>query len=903
MTKDGHGTYPISDDSCGPACSISDNNSGGGGSARSGDGGSRDSTTETSLSFKNSLFSREPSSGSDRGRQSRRSSTKALRPQPRRSNDLSDLTIDKLDYSRLGLYGREKEIATLKRSLDRLILSNERGEDEGANYSENDSDGRRRRTSSATKRPLGRQLTLISGVPGAGKTALANSLKRPTRNRNGLFVSGKFDQKNTLVHKNEPYAGIATACAAICGAILHMQIENPNAFECLCRQIKEDVGSELSLLVQFIPSLNEVADLDTRSSPFNLDVKAGEECEMQQSSNLEDSRNRFRFAFLRFFRIVSNHFFPLVVALDDLQWADAGSLDLLDVLVSDRRDDKYSKWYIVGTYRSNEVDETHMFYHTIRDLQAKQRHDEALFEMAQLEIANLDVDSIQQILQDLLSTDSESSRVLGLAHVCLKKTNGNVFFLLQFLSMLHENQLLRFNFGTLSWVWDEQEIEAKTSATDNVIDMLKDKMWGLCDDMIAILQLSACLGSTFDVQTLRLVWENFPSHSDNQEGNEPGAGSDRNELRDEQSLLANLKSLESGGYIVASTEDKKEPPGYCWSHDQIQLAATSLTPENERAAFGRRVGEILLSRLNANELDSAIFVVVNLLNGYSDDRKLGDDKSRLHLAQLNCEASRKAISLSAFESAAEYAAKGVQMLPENHWKEQYGLSHRLYTLGAKAESSIGNVEAMESYCKTLIGQQDRPIQDKFDVYITWVDSILNRGQIQDACDLLFDILKNLNCHFPKNSALVAVGIVTNIVQIKATMKSRDANKLNKMVDQSRVELMNLLDKLATCLYMAKDDRMPLVVFRSLNYTMKYGFCDFSPVAFATTGIMLTGILDDLQGGARYGQQALDLLPKTSGTTAARTYFCVYSFSFPFTKPLRDLLKPLLESYDIGLKTG
>ena len=158
------------------------------------------------------------------------SSTKALRPQPRQSNDLSDLTIDKLDYSRLGMYGRDKEISTLKRSLDRLILSDERGEDEDTNYTENDSDGRRRRTSSATKRPLGRQLTLISGVPGAGKTALANSLKRPTRNRNGLFVSGKFDQKNTLVHKNEPYAGIATACAAICGAILHMQIENPNAF-------------------------------------------------------------------------------------------------------------------------------------------------------------------------------------------------------------------------------------------------------------------------------------------------------------------------------------------------------------------------------------------------------------------------------------------------------------------------------------------------------------------------------------------------------------------------------------------------------------------------------------------------------------------------------------------------
>ena len=914
------GIFPSSDDSCGlDSASAGDNQWGHNacGSVHSGGGESRDSMTESSLSFAvtNSAFSgsqgadseQRTSSFSESSRQQhlrrQRTSTTALKPQPRKSNDLSGLTIDKLDYSKLGLYGRDKELAVLKRNFDRLVLSNEREGDNDKKENEGEEKEKQEKTDGSIKQSVGRLLTLISGYSGTGKSALTYSLKRPTKRQKGLFVRGKFDLNNGLGRNNEPYAGIATACAAICGAILKLQVQNPNAFNTLYQQLQDDIGSELSLLIRFIPALNEVFDLKRTDTGGPNDDEAKEASETQRMSSLDDYKHRFRFAFLRFFRIVSNHFFPLVLVLDDLQWADAGSLDLLEVLISDRWKDNCSKFYILGTYRNNEVNETHIFYRTMKDLEMKSTQKEPMFEMTQLEIGNLDLDAVQNIIQELLSTDHDPSRSSGLAQVCLKKTHGNVFFLLQFLSMLQEKELLRFNFGTLSWVWKEQEIEANTSASDNVVDLLKDKMSGLTDDVIQILKVAACLGSTFDVRTLRIVWEELSPLSTN---NQENAIANGNTSLDEDTLVTSLVSLEQSGYIVQSSEsfENKHRQSYCWGHDQIQLAAASLTPEAERAAFGHRVGEVLVSRLDNQELDSAFFVVVNLLNGYCDDSRRNDWSSRLRLARLNLEASRKAISLSAFEGAAEYAGKGIELLPtDSAWKDHYDLSLNLYTVGAKAEGYIGNVETMEKYCNVVIGLQDRPVQDKFEIYVTWIDSILNRGHILDACDLLFDILKKFKCRFPTSSPLVGIGIVSNVIQIKATMKSRDATKLSKMDDRIRVELMALLDKLATCLYQARDDRMPLVVFRSLSWTMKYGFCDFSPVAFATTGMMLTGILDDLQGGSRYGQQALNLLATTSGITAARTKFCVYSFLFPYTQPLTNLLKPLFEAYDMGMKIG
>ena len=152
--------------------------------------------------------------------------------------------------------------------------------------------------------------------------------------------------------------------------------------------------------------------------------------------------------------------------------------------------------------------------------------------------------------------------------------------------------------------------------------------------------------------------------------------------------------------------------------------------------------------------------------------------------------------------------------------------------------------------------------------------------------------------------MVALGILVNILRVKATLRSRDVSKLGKLNDPTRVELMKRLDKLGTIFYMTEDNRLPLCIFKTLNWTMKYGYCEYSSTAFAGTGILLTGVLNDLPGGSKYGEQALRLLAQSeSQITAARTMLLVYGFTYAYTTPLRGLLKPLLRGYDIGLQTG
>jgi histidine kinase len=719
-----------------------------------------------------------------------------------------------------------------------------------------------------------RQLILISGYSGTGKTALTNhALKKSTEKLGGVYVRGKFD----LHLRNQPYSGISAACAEICGAIVALRIRNPSQFEQLCSHITTELGSELALLIQVIPVLAEVVDLkDANADSPHMGI-----------SSSADSKSQINFAFLRFIRVISYQFNPLVFVLDDLQWADGASLDLLEALLSDATGT--SKLLVVGIYRSNEVDETHIFHHTMKELEAKSK--DKYFEMNQLEIGNLGLDAVHTIIQELLGMDgSDSSRTWSLAEVCHRKTLGNVFFLLQFTAIMKERQMLQFNFGTVAWTWDEKEIEASTRASDNVVDLLKTKMAELPEAWIQLLTLASCLGSTFEVSTLKLVWDE--------------SNSARSVPTNMDTLMEYVERLDAEGYIVNSVSQSTERQICCWSHDKVQEAALSMVPEANKGVFAADVGQILLSHLEDEELDSVIFMVVNLLNGNIDGKMEGDVDSRLDLARLNCRASQKAVLCSAFDSAAEYATKGIQLLPDNAWVDNYELALHLHSVGAKAEGVMGNTERMELYCKRVTSQVDRPLEDKLAVYQVWIDSLLNSGLWHEAKDLAFDVLGKFSCRFPKNPALVTLATISGVIRLKATIKSTDASKLKVLSDPTRIELLSLIAKLADSLYQTKDYRLPLCTFKTLRWAMKHGYCKYSSVAFCGGGLVLTGILHDIQGGSKYGEQALIVLDGSkSQIAAARTMFIVYGAIFAYTKLIRSLLKPVLQGYDIGLQTG
>jgi predicted ATPase len=549
------------------------------------------------------------------------------------------------------------------------------------------------------------------------------------------------------------------------------------------------------------------------------------------------------------------------------------------------------KLLFVGIYRSNEVDEAHLFHHSMRDLEAKSC--EKYFELTQIDIGNLDLEAIHAIIQELLGMDdSDLSRTWSLAEVCHRKTFGNVFFFLQFVAMLKDRQMLQFNFGTVSWTWDGKEINASTKSSANVVDLLKIKMVDLPEELVALLKLASYLGSTFELRTLRLVWS----------GSKVSGATDQ---ANDNTLLENVASLVVKGYLVKHESGSNHHESCSWSHDKVQEAALALVPESEQGGFAAKAGQILLSQLDEKALDSALFIVVNLLNGVVDCPMEGDQVPRLDLARLNYKASQKAILCLAFDNAAGYAAKAIRMLPENAWVDHYELSLNLYTIGANAEGVLGNTEIMERYCKQVISQPDAPLEDKFGVYNTWIDSVMNRVQFEEARELSLELLKKLHCHFPKNLALIGVSVVWNVIKIKATMKSRDVSKLGLMSNTTRMEAMRIMDKLGTIFYLMKDDRLPLIAFKTLNWTMKYGYCGYLSFAFASTGLILTGALNDLQGGSKYGEQAMLLLERDkSQVAAARTSMLIAdSCVFPWTRPLRSLLKTTLRGYDIGLQTG
>lgn len=609
-------------------------------------------------------------------------------------NDLPEWTLDKLDFRALqqhGLVGRAQEVAVLKDRLEELLLPPKQETDNSGNCNRKlillqgySGVGKTALALSFTSHPC---FDINASKNNKGTAASSSSSSKP---KQGLLVRGKFDLQR---RNRNPYVGIAAACAEICGALLDVRRHGSNLaannadtdtipaaystdpsatesqYDTICRQFQTELSSDQwELLLQVVPVLAEFMDyvnLDdsstsSTSSSFASPFSHQKPCSSSSSStnnnhatarNTVDcvvSKSRFQFAFLQFVRIPAEHL-NLVWVLDDLQWASGPSLELLKLLMGDHtatatasgdsKSNSSNQLMIVGIYRSNEVDETHILHRTVAELRTKSRGSHGAFGMIQLEIGNLELPAVHSTIRTLLALEDNAGashpataekyqRSLQLAHVCHQKTQGNVFFLLQCIEMLHRQELLHFNFGSMACAWKEKEIEASTQASDNVVDLLQAKMRnkfvssntgvGVKDNdkqhLMEILKLASCLGSTFQCGILRLVWEQL--HTD----------ANRKLQKDATVFLTNgIGSLEKNGYILVHRldgEDSFDQMSCSWTHDKIHEAASSLISANKIDTFCRRVGVILVSQSNKKALDSRIFVVVNLLNGGSSNTQL-----------------------------------------------------------------------------------------------------------------------------------------------------------------------------------------------------------------------------------------------------------------------------------------
>lgn len=747
------------------------------------------------------------------------------------NKNIESLTINKLNYKAIPLIGRQSDNETLHRCIDQLT------------------------TNSADHR---KELIFIKGYSGTGKTAvIANLAQEVERTIHGaMFVRGKFNWNDY----DEPYSAISEAFSEICRRI-------PNSFG-FDRKEKNEISlgetiiaemgpGELQALALLIP---ELLTLIPSNSMNNFAIRY----------SLSGGQERWKYAFRVLARILSSYCSPLVLIFDDIQWADASSLDVIDYLITDTQNK--NPLMIIGCYRLNEVDDDHILSKKVHSLEEKK--DQFKFHITDIELQNLqDVNQVNKIIMAMLSIDSEDY-TKSLAEICYERTHGNPYFVIEFMTMLQFEGLINFNLGLLKWVWDKESIEHKTMSTANVVDTLQARMRALPRHVQLLLQYAACL-SSFNVSTLELVW--------------PKEG-----FRKTSVLLA---ELEKEQFI-----EKHESAAYRWVHDKVQEAAMSLGDVDKRL-LQFEIGNVLYHSLMEAELEESLFDVVDLINK-------GKIKEKQEYALLNLRAAEKAKSMSAFQSASAYVAKGIRLLPRDKWSPLYReVTLRLYTLGAQMELALGRVEVMETYSKEVLSQESCTTLEKVPLHIATASKLHNVDlNHKDAIYLFLSVLKDLDCKLVRNRALLpfqALHSLNQTIKLITNAKEGFFSTLKTLDDPKQKAIGNILAKIQTVCYFSNFNPFLLVLAttRLTQITVDVGLHDLSGFALSTLGILAVAIKGDFET-ASFLSETAELLQTRAESQYSEAYTIHANNNvLPWTRPLQSFVAPSLKGYRSGMRSG
>ena len=497
------------------------------------------------------------------------------------------------------LYGRAREINTLLASFDRVV---------------------------ASSKP---ELVLVAGYSGIGKSSVVNELHKVLVPPRGLFVSGKFDQYK----RDIPYSTLAQAFQGLIRPLLGKSESELSHWRDALRDALEPNGQ---LIVDLVPELTLIL---------------GEQPPVAELPP-QDAQRRFQLVLRRFIGIFAQPEHPLALFLDDLQWLDAATLELLEDLLT-APDVRHLM--VIGAYRDNEVSSSHPL---MRKLDAIYQ---AGAKVQEITLSPLTREDLAHLIVDALHSEQEG--LTPLAQLVQEKTGGNPFFAIQFLSALADEGLLIFDHGVGRWFWELTRIQAK-GYTDNVVDLMVRKLTRLPTETRQAVEEFACLGNSAEFTTLAIVY-----------------GTSAAEVH---ASLWEAVRLE----FILRLEDS-----YQFAHDRIQEAAYSLIPEKSRASAHLRIGRTLMTHIPVEKREEAIFEIVNQFNRGAALVNAPDEREQL--AELNLIAGKRAKASTAYLSALNYLAAGAALLDDDRWERQYELTFPLELRRAECEFLTGDLAAAE----------------------------------------------------------------------------------------------------------------------------------------------------------------------------------------------------------------
>ncbi|BDI15650.1 hypothetical protein ANSO36C_14520 [Nostoc cf. commune SO-36] len=556
------------------------------------------------------------------------------------------------------LYGREPEIAKLLQAFERVV---NQGKPE---------------------------LVLVSGYAGVGKSTLVKEIHKPIVRERGFFIFGKFDQYK----RDIPYSTIVQAFQTLTRQILTQPEDKLTTWK---KRIQAALGNNGRLIVDVIPE---------------VELIVGEQHPIPELGPAE-SQNRFNLVFENFISVFAQKEHPLTVFLDDMQWADTATLNLIQTIITSSN---IQYLCFILAYRDNEVDIVHPFNLMIE----KVRQYGAI--TTEIILAPLNLAYVNQLIADTLHSSVE--QVKPLAQLIFQKTDGNPFFVNEFFKTLHQENLLNFDpLRKGGWQWDLAEIEAQ-GITDNIVSLMIGRMQKLPIATQQVLKLASCIGNRFNLEVLALVGEQSF----------------------EETANALLEAI-LRGLIIPIESDESVDKNYRFYHDRVQQAAYALIADESKSAVHLKIGQLLLRNASPEEVTEQVFNLVNQLNLAVD--LIIEQTEKDELAQLNLIAAKKAKSSTAYTPAKRFFRVAMNLLAENTWIEQYEQTFSLFRELAECEFLTGNLEQAEELFELLMLKAKSNI-DKSNIYTLQIRLYQVVGRYEDALKLGLEALKLFGVIFP-----------------------------------------------------------------------------------------------------------------------------------------------------------
>ncbi|MFK7904305.1 MAG: AAA family ATPase, partial [Chitinophagales bacterium] len=709
------------------------------------------------------------------------------------------------------------------------------------------------------------QLVLVAGQAGIGKSALVAQLHQPITGKNGIFITGKFDQ----LQRDVPYLAFIQAIEEFVEQVL---TENEQILAERKKIILQAVGDSGALLTDLIPKLKAVI---------------GEQPNVVASEGKE-AQNRLHFIFQNFIKSIAQKKHPLVLFIDDLQWADNSSLHLLEHLINQ---DNTPYLLLIGAYRDNEITPQNPFYQTLKKIKDDTVHVKEIF------LKPLSLEHIGQLITETLHANKEECKTLiELVH---NKTNGNPFFVIQFLQSLYDEGLLRFKFlqtdsinaqnsssQLYKWEWNMSAIRQR-NITDNVVHLLSDRIKKLLPSTQQVLQFAACIGNRFELSILSVIYEHTSTDT----------------------IQALHQALEEG--LVVPLNDFHQPDinslqaqniEYKFTHDRIRQAVYSLIPNLYKKNIHWKIGELLQERSFGSPKPQQVFEIVQQLN--KGIGTIDNQEKKIRLVELNLKAGEQAKTSTAFGVAFQYFDTAISLLPPNHWKNHYQLTLLLHNNKAESAHLSRRFEECDNILETIFTQAQTSL-DRSKAWEVKLSIYKAKGRIHETLQIGIEALAIFG--FPLSLEISNRSLLWELTKVNFLLKQylpKKIEKLPPMEDHKCLAIIGILDQMLPAAYMSDTKLFPIIVCKQIQLSLKHGMNYAFPLALLSYSSLSINILKNIKQGYLYGETALGLTNKLSKEGSRTKVNSIYHmFIHHWQNPLLHSLPDLSAAYQRFLSIG